>query len=162
MLLWLVQTEGDIQVADLRTYTVVGQWTGNRGGTGELALNQHTVQFSVPGELGGAGVGTNPEQLLLSAAASCYLITLAILLTNRNIPYQRIELETEGLVENDSGLRLDRIEHRPVVFIEQGQDEASILTLAEHAELTCMVSCALRGNVKIKVRPRVVCQATSR
>ncbi|MCL6627618.1 OsmC family protein [Alicyclobacillus shizuokensis] len=145
------------------TYTVSGQWSGDRDGVGALRLgDETTAQFSMPRNLGGCGIGTNPEELLLSAAASCYLLTLAILLRNRQIPYHRIEVESTGYVENEGGLRYDRIVHLPTVYVSDLRDEQRILQLAEHAELTCMVSSALRGNVRVGVRPRVVCGAASR
>jgi peroxiredoxin-like protein len=119
-----------------------------------------STKFSVPTNLGGPGIGTNPEELLLSAAYGCYLITLAILLTNRKIPFTRIELESEGFVINDKGLQYDRIEHRPTIYVDQPVDEEYIVALAKHAEHACMVSSALRGNVVVNVEPRVLVQAT--
>ncbi|MCL6594458.1 MAG: OsmC family protein, partial [Alicyclobacillus sp.] len=115
--------------------------------------------LSVPANLGGPGVGTNPEALLLAAANGCYLITLSKLLHNRGIPFLRIEVTSEGRVEHDGGLRFDEIVHRPTVVVEHADDEARILVLAEHAEHACMVSSALRGNVKVRVEPQVRVQA---
>ncbi|MCL6632185.1 MAG: OsmC family protein [Alicyclobacillus herbarius] len=145
------------------TYTVFGTWSGDKSGNGTLRLGENTtVHYSIPQNLGGSGQGTNPEELLLSAAAGCYTLTLAILLQNRHIPYHRIDIETQGFVENEGGLRYDRIVHQPVIYVDNLTDEQRILRLAEHAELTCMVSSALRGNVDVIVRPRVVCGAASR
>lgn len=142
-------------------YPLSGTWSGSRDGTGTVHLSQTQVDFSIPGNLNGAGVGTNPEELLLSAAASCYLITLSILLKNRGIHYIRIDLESEGVVENEGGLRYDRMIHRPTIVLEQPADETLLRQLALHAEHTCMVSSAIRGNVEVSVEPRIAVNTPS-
>jgi peroxiredoxin-like protein len=117
-----------------------------------------TTDISIPANLGGPGVGTNPEELLLGAAAGCYLMTLCTLLTNRGISYSKIELHSEGYVEDDHGLRFDRIEHHPTIVVDAGTDEAMVKRLALHAEHACMVASALRGNVVVQVVPTIQVQ----
>ena len=101
---------------------------------------------------------TSPEELLLSAAAGCYLITLKTLLVNREVAFTSIELNSEGHVINDGGLRFDSIVHRPAILLEHPADEAELRVLAAHAEHTCMVSCAIRGNVAVSVEPTILVQ----
>ncbi|QSO54409.1 OsmC family protein [Alicyclobacillus curvatus] len=104
---------------------------------------------------------TSPEEMLLSAAASCYLLTLRTLLSNRNISVASIELHTEARVINDGGLRFDSIVHRPTMVLERLEDEVRLRRLAAHAEHACMVSCALRGNVTVSVEPTILVQAAN-
>ncbi|GMA49602.1 hypothetical protein GCM10025857_09590 [Alicyclobacillus contaminans] len=148
-------------MTQLHTYTVRGEWSGDRHGTGHVSGERLSSALSVPTNLGGPGVGTNPEELLLSAANGCYLITLAILLTNRKVPYTRLELESEGFVVNDRGLRYDRIEHRPTIHVAPGTDVEQVEVYAEQAEHACMISSAIRGNVRVTVVPRVVVETSS-
>lgn len=142
-------------------YPLNGTWSGGRNGTGTVHLRHTSVDFSVPENLNGSGAGTNPEELLLAAAASCYVITLSILLKNRNFPLVRIDLESEGIVENEGGLRYDRMIHRPTIVLEQPADETLIRGLALHAERTCMVSSAIRGNVDVSVEPKIAINTPS-
>jgi peroxiredoxin-like protein len=123
---------------------------------GCVESNTLSTSVSVPAEMNGPGVGTNPEHLLLSAATTCYIITLAAILSNRKIPYIRLHVETEGVVIDDRGLRFDSIEHRPTIVVPEGTDTSRLATLAEHAEHACMVSGAMRGNVRLTVVPSVV------
>ncbi|MBX5435641.1 MAG: OsmC family protein [Alicyclobacillaceae bacterium] len=149
-------------MATVHTYTVRSTWTGDRNGSGQLDADHLSASFSVPGNLGGPGLGTNPEELLVSAAAGCYLITLCTLLTNRQIPFIRIELTSHGYFEFDRGLRFDRMEHHPVLVFDHPVDDERIIALAEHAEHACMVSSALRGNVSVTVHPQIRVQSASR
>lgn len=97
----------------------------------------------------------SPEDLLLAAAASCYLITLRTLLEHRQVPIRHIEVHSQAHIENESGLRFDSIVHYPTIVVEGPCDEDVLRSYAAHAELTCMVSSALRGNVDIRVVPSV-------
>jgi len=149
-------------MGSIHTYLLKGEWSGGRNSVGHIESSGITSKLSAPANLDGPGVGTNPEELLLSSAAGCYMITLASLLTNRSIPYIRIELESEAFVENDKGLRFDRIEHRPTVVVEGQVDVEKVKSLTLHAEHACMVSSALRGNVEVTVKPTVLVQETSK
>jgi peroxiredoxin-like protein len=144
----------------VHTYTITGTWTGDRNSVGLIKTPAFEVQFSAPSNMGGPGEGTNPEELLLGAASGCYLITLSAILTKRKISFTKIDLSSEAFVEEDGGLRVDRIEHRPTIYLDKAADEAQVLTYAEHAEHACMVSSALRGNVEVTVIPNVMVQTT--
>jgi peroxiredoxin-like protein len=138
-------------------YKLKGTWSHGKQQTGQILTRNLSTTVGIYSDSDGNENMTTPEELLLSAAASCYMITLSLLLENRNIPYQRIELESEAIIENDKGLRLDRIAHYPEIVVDE-VDSASIDKIAKlthHAEHTCMVSSALRGNVEVVVYPRV-------
>jgi peroxiredoxin-like protein len=144
---------------DLFHFTLRGEWAGGRLGHGTIATGGLTAQVSIPGEMGGPGVGTNPDELLLAAAANCYLITLASILDNRKLPVRSLTLQSEGTVERDGGrLTYRAIVHRPLIELEgELTDEVRNTALlgAERAEKACMVSQALRGNVAVTVEAEV-------
>ena len=148
------------QVTTLHQCTLNGQWSGTSDNVGELQLANLTIDVSAARNFDKPGTGTSPEELLLAAAASCYLITFVTLLSNRHIPYKKIQLQSIGFVEQDSGLRFDRIEHHPTVYVEQGVPEDTVVLLANHAEHACMVSSALRGNVDVVVHPKLAFMET--
>jgi peroxiredoxin-like protein len=133
-------------------------WQGGRLGTGELKANGLQTAISVPAELGGPGMGTNPEELQIGAAMNCYIITLAAILENRNISVKALTLQSEGVVTVENGNHVFRkIIHRPTVVLAEG-DEKTVETVtkaAHRAEQACMISKALRGNVEITVEPTV-------
>lgn len=142
-------------------YNVTTTWGSAPDSIGTMMSSGFTLDVSSPADLGGPGVGTNPEELLLAAAAGCYLITLRTILHNRGIMYTQIEMSSRGFVESDHGLRFDRIEHRPLIVLESPESEAQVKQLAMHAEHACMVSSAIRGNVKVSVLPQVKVQAAT-
>lgn len=136
-------------------FTLQGTWSGGRLGVGSVATGGLTAQVSVPAEMGGPGIGTNPDELLLAAAANCYLITLAAVLDNRKLPVRRLTLVSEGEVEREGGkLTYRHIMHRPLIELDGVLSEElreTALLGAERAEKACMVSQAVRGNVEVTV-----------
>src|SRR5438552_19213976 len=90
--------------------------------TGAIAARSGSLPFSIPTEMGGKGKGTNPEELLLSAVASCFTLTLAIVLRIQKLPYTDLRIGAEGLVTGlPRDLKYQRITVNPMII---GADEA--------------------------------------
>lgn len=142
------------------TFEVKGRWQGSFGGKGELKARGLETSFSVPTELRGIGVGTNPEELLLGAAASCFLITLGIGLGFRALEVKEITVESRIEVEIENGaLAVRAIEHRPTLRVEKEitpEIAAALASAVRHAEGQCLVAKAMRGNVRIGVAAPIV------
>ncbi|KIL40000.1 hypothetical protein SD70_16635 [Gordoniibacillus kamchatkensis] len=136
-------------------FTLQGVWSGGRRGVGSISTRGMTAQVSIPADMGGPGIGTNPDELLLAAAANCYLITLASVLENRKLPMRRLTLVSEGEVEREGGrLTYRRIVHRPTIELDgelSAERREEALLAAERAEKACMISQAVRGNVEVAV-----------
>ena len=65
---------------------------GRNGGGTYIAERSHTNnKLSVPPEFQGPGDGTNPEELLTAAIASCYSIPFGIIAENRKLPFDSID-----------------------------------------------------------------------
>ena len=137
-------------------FRVKTKWSGGLNGTGELSFQTMEFPFSVPKSFNGVGVGTNPEELLLGASASCFLLTLGTVLTLQKIPVQRLTMESEIEVSTAGGLEVKRITHFPNLLLEENRNP-EIQTKAEQAvakaEAFCLISKALRGNVAVQVTP---------
>jgi peroxiredoxin-like protein len=128
-----------------------GVWTGGLGGGGCLEAGQLAVNLAVPKALGGPGGATNPEELLLGAAASCFLITLAATVRRFGLEPEALEVASVGSFAFDGRrLTLTGIEHRPRVRLKGG-DPTKLREAYDAAEAGCMVSQALRVPVKVRV-----------
>jgi peroxiredoxin-like protein len=134
-----------------------GSWQGGRSGSGQIHTDALQTQITVPSQLNGQGTGTNPEELLLSSSAACYLITLGILLNKRNLPVKSMTVESLATVTLNPVLRFDQIEHRTHIILQGATPEQvdNAHQLAFLAEENCMVSAALRGNVTFVVSPTI-------
>ncbi|QYK67031.1 MULTISPECIES: OsmC family protein [Paenibacillus] len=141
------------------TFLLKADWNGGRNSDGRIEAGQLRTAISIPTEMGGPGVGTNPDEMLLGAAATCYLITLAAMMERASLPVASLALESEGIVDVTNNIfTYRRIVHRPQVQLAADATESQIeqaLRLAEQAETSCMISRAVAGNVALSTEPVV-------
>lgn len=138
-------------------FNLQAEWTGGLDGNGRIHSGNLDSAISVPSELDGPGIGTNPEELLLGAAATCYLITLGMLLKRQGIASLR--LHSEIYVESSPLMKVNRIVHRPQISVAAHTSEELLdkINKATHrAEQACMISKALKGNVDVTVEPEII------
>lgn len=130
------------------------KWDNGRNGTGVLQATKLKSEISIPQEMGGPGIGTNPDEMLLGAATTCYLITFATLLENAKIEVESLSMQAEGVVDVTNGVfTYEKILYKPSVFIQPvtTKEKGKVMRIAKKAEQTCMISKALKGNVIIDV-----------
>lgn len=128
-------------------------WSGGRNDSGEIQCENLKTTMSIPREMGGPGIGTNPDELLLSAAASCYIISLAAMLERSNVK-ARLSLQSDGIVQVENNIfTYKQIVHHIEIMLEEPSDTNKRIAqrLAAKAEESCMISKALKGNVEIMV-----------
>ncbi|MGE6258518.1 OsmC family protein [Heyndrickxia sporothermodurans] len=130
-------------------------WYGGRNSEGIIKAGNLKTKISIPPEMDGPGIGTNPDEMLLGAAATCYIITLAAMMERRQIPVTSLTQHSEGIVEVVKGIiTYKKIIHRPKVILKKECSEEQIEKvnqLTVLAEKSCMISRALQGNVEIEV-----------
>ncbi|WP_375345478.1 OsmC family protein [Priestia megaterium] len=137
-------------------------WPGGRNEVGIIESGQLKTQISIPPEMDGPGVGTNPDEMLLGAAATCYIITLAAMLERSGIRQEALTMESEAVVDVTNGVfTYEKIIHKPHVIItpELTAQEEKISRLIKKAETSCMISRAIQGNVEIELEPQLTVKA---
>ncbi|MBM7643922.1 peroxiredoxin-like protein [Scopulibacillus daqui] len=140
------------------TFSFNGEWKGGRSGYGHICTKGLDQTVSIGAEMNGPGQGTNPDELLISAVATCYMMTLGIALDKRRLPYEKIVITSKGTVTDDSGLHFKEIIHFPTAIIKKDTDKdikEKILQAMAQAEKDCMIAKALKGNVEISVKPQL-------
>ncbi|WP_164667524.1 OsmC family protein [Virgibacillus doumboii] len=140
-------------------FHLTADWPGGRNSTGSIEAGNLQTKISIPPEMDGPGVGTNPDEMLLGAAATCYLITLAAMIERAKLPLKEMSLQSEGIVDVTDGVfTYKKIIHKPVVELQEGSeknDYKKLEKLVEKAESSCMISRAVKGNVEIELQPTV-------
>ncbi|WP_370511984.1 SACOL1771 family peroxiredoxin [Lysinibacillus sp. BW-2-10] len=139
-------------------FTLNTSWNGDRNSSGEITCGNLKTVVSIPEEMGGPGLGTNPDEMLLGAAATCYLISLATMLDLSKVK-AKLHLHSEGIVEVEkSTFTYKKIIHHIKIILENYNEKHIRIAnrLALKAEQTCMISKALKGNVEIVVNCSIV------
>nr|WP_246432556.1 OsmC family protein [Xenorhabdus indica] len=106
--------------------------------------------ISVPQDLGGLGKGTNPEDLIVGASTSCFIITLSAIFQFNKIEYENISVNSEADFSiTPMGPKLKEIRH--FVSIQSSHDlpRETVDKYIKQAEKGCMISIALSGNVEV-------------
>ncbi|MFC7391814.1 OsmC family protein [Scopulibacillus cellulosilyticus] len=140
------------------TFSFNGEWKGGRAGKGHIRTEGIDNTVSIGAEMNGPGQGTNPDELLISAVATCYMMTLGIALDRQGLPYEKITVTSKGIVSDEGGLHFKEIIHYPATIIEKGtprDTKEKILKAMEQAEKDCMIAKALKGNVQIYINPEL-------
>lgn len=134
-------------------------WPGLRNDVGEIEADNLKTKISIPSEMDGPGVGTNPDEMLLGAAATCYIITLAAMMERSGLQKEALLMESEGIVDVTNGVfTYKKIIHRPQIVLkaDAGVKDINLAgKLAKKAETSCMISRAIQGNVEIELQASV-------
>jgi peroxiredoxin-like protein len=136
-------------------FHLTANWPGLRNDIGSIDAGNLKAEVSIPPEMDGPGIGTNPDEMLLGAAATCYIITLAAMMERSNLEKESLTMESVGVVDVTNGvITYKKIIHKPHIVLKADateKDESLALRLAEKAETSCMISRAIQGNVEVKL-----------
>lgn len=139
-------------------------WPGLRNDIGNIETLNLKTEVSIPIEMNGPGIGTNPDEMLLGAAATCYIITLAAMLERSGVEKERLTMESIGVVDYTNGIvTYKQIIHKPEIVLAEGMagKQSVVERLVLKAESSCMISRALQGNVEVTVESIIKQQKVS-
>ncbi|UMT74855.1 SACOL1771 family peroxiredoxin [Staphylococcus roterodami] len=138
-------------------FKVQTSWQGGRNDVGKVTGDILSENISIPASLGGVGIGTNPDEMLVSAASSCYIISLAATLERAKFTDISIEQQSIGTAcLNNGKFSMTKIVHHTHIQISSDQIaqlEKRLPKLITIADNNCMISNAVRNNVDIKIYP---------
>lgn len=143
----------------VHSFHLKANWPGLRNDVGTIETGQLITKVSIPPEMDGPGIGTNPDEMLLGAAATCYIITLAAMMERNQLEKVSLTMDSEGIVEVTKGvITYKKIIHRPIIVLKSNasiNDLSLAQMLADKAETSCMISRALKGNVEIELQAEI-------
>ena len=128
-------------------------WSGGRLSRGLVEAGGEIYQFSVPASMGGLGVGTNPEELLLSAVGSCYTATLAAILEAGQLPAAALEVRVDGSIADYPGpaARVSTITVNPTFAGMESGRQPEYESAAGTARERCFIGRHLGPQVSYRV-----------
>ncbi len=128
-------------------YRTTATATGGRDGRAATTDGALDVALGTPKELGGAGIGNNPEQLFAAGYAACFLGAMKFVASqggHAKVPADATVSATVGIgPRSDKGFGLD-------VALEirlPGVDRAEAEALVAEADTVCPYAHATRGNI---------------
>jgi osmotically inducible protein OsmC len=127
-------------------YTAQAHTTGGRDGAGKTSDGRLDVQLSSPG---GAGTGTNPEQLFAVGYSACFLGAMKAVGGMKKIAVPdgvAVDAEVDlGPTSKGYGIAV-----RMKITLP-GMDRAAAQALIDAAHEVCPYSNATRGNIPVEI-----------
>lgn len=132
-------------------------WNGEVTGEGTITGGKLSTNIAIPESLGGSGNGTDPKELLVSSAATCYLTTLVSILQNRKVPVEEQTMQSDVEIGEDKSIT---IIHYPQVTLASNasSDDKENAEKAMHgADNACFIGKLLKNaGVTIEMKPEVI------
>jgi Ohr subfamily peroxiredoxin len=131
-------------------YTAHAQVTGGRDGHGRSSDGELEVDLRLPTEMGGAGGGTNPEELFAIGYAACFESALGMVARRRHLDAGEVTIDSAvSLSPNGTGgfglaVTLD-------VSLPSVADRETAAELVRGAHEVCPYSNATRGNIEVQL-----------
>lgn len=121
--------------------------TGGRDGASRSSDGQLDIKLGVPKEMGGAGVGVNPEQLFASGYSACFIGAMRHVAGAAKValPANLSVDATVGIgpIPQGFGIEVQMVIHLP------GMDKAAAQAIIDKAHQVCPYSNATRGNIEV-------------
>lgn len=129
------------------------EWSGSgREGAGRIVTDDLELELSTPAAMGGRGVGTNPEELLVSAVASCFTATLFGVLRRAKLPATSVTVYARGVVSGYPGrARFEAIIVSPTIVDGDGERVHEYEQAAHEAHDRCFIGRTLADDVDYQV-----------
>lgn len=137
------------QALDKVVYRAHAKATGGRDGSAVSSDGQLNIQLAVPKEMGGSGVGVNPEQLFAAGYAACFMGAMKFVagMAKKTLPTDAFIDSSVGIgpIPQGFGIEVAMTIHLP------GMDRAEAQALIDKAHEVCPYSNATRGNIVVQL-----------
>ena len=139
-----------------RKGTAVWHGTG-KDGTGNVSTGSGAIKnlpYSWKARFGDESgmTGTNPEEMIAAAHASCFTMATAFQLTGAGFPPEELTTEATLTMENmNPGWRIAKI-HLMLTAKAPGVTDEKFQELAKAAKETCPVSQALKVEISLEAK----------
>jgi lipoyl-dependent peroxiredoxin len=136
-------------IVDIKYWTEATATGGGRNGVSKLANGQLTMTMASPKELGGSGLGHNPEEMLALGWSGCYLGAMRFVAGAEKlgtVPENATVTAHVGIggrSEGGFGLKVRLVVSMP------GVDRAVAERIAERGHFICPYSHATKGNIEV-------------
>ena len=127
------------------TYRVVAWWTSGQTGIAKSDSAPSAIHFAAPPQFGGLEGRWTPEELLMTALASCFTTTFHAIAGYSKFEYTDLAVEAEGTVSkaDNTGYGFSGIVIRPSLTIPNEEHRERAFSLLHEVKTLCLVSRTL-------------------
>ena len=116
------------------TFNCTAKFTGGYHGVGTIENRNLKSKISIPKEMDGPDIGTNPDEMLLSSAVTCFTITLSSMFERNNIPVEIDYVDASATINNEKQvLTYESITYKVYLISTAQIDEKKIVNMRTSA-----------------------------
>jgi peroxiredoxin-like protein len=151
------RTTRDQRMENEHKYRVVAWWTSGQTGIAKSEAAPSAIHFASPPQFGGLEGRWTPEDLLMTALASCFTTTFHTIAEYSKFEYTDLAVEAEGTVgkAENTGYAFSEIVIRPTVTIPNEEQRERAISLLHKAKALCLVSRALATPQEFEARVEI-------
>src|ERR1700736_1504816 len=139
-----------------RKYRVVAWWTSGQTGIAKSDSAPNPIHFTAPPQFGAVEARWTPEDLLMTALASCFTTTFHAIAAYSKFEYTDLAVEAEGTVsKTDTGYGFNKIVIRPNLTIASEEHRQRALSLLHKAKTLCLISRAVATPQKFEIQVEI-------
>jgi Ohr subfamily peroxiredoxin len=129
-------------------YTAQAHVVGGRDGHGTTTDGNLDVQLRLPKELGGAGGGTNPEELFAVGYAACFESAMGVVARRQQVQTGDVAIDSSVSLHptSEGGFELSVTLDVSIPGVSDPEVSAAIVRAAN---AVCPYSNATRGNIEV-------------
>jgi peroxiredoxin-like protein len=137
-------------------YRVVAWWASGRTGIAKSDTAPNVIHFAAPPQFGGMDGRWTPEDLLLTAVASCFTTTFQAIAEYEGFEYRDLQVEAQGeMRKTPEGFSFEEVVIRPTLGILDESKSERAVALLRKAGSVCMVSKTLANPPKLEIKVEV-------
>ena len=137
-------------------HSVTAWWTSGRAGITRSDSAPNAIHFTAPPEFKGLHGMWTPEDLMLSAIASCFVTTFHSLASYASFEYTDLEVKADGIISKAySGYQFEEIVLHPRLRVSTREHEKVALKLLENTKLLCLISRSISTPLKFEAQVKV-------
>src|ERR1700675_4407605 len=141
---------------NVHRYRAVAWWTSGRTGLAKSDSAPNAIHFTAPPQFGGLEGRWTPEDLLMTALASCFTTTFHAIAAYSKFEYTDLAVEAEGTVsKTGTGYSFSEIVIRPSLTIPNEEQRERAISLLHKAKELCLVSRALATPQKFEIQVEI-------
>ena len=111
-----------------------------------------TLDVDAPSQFGGPGDKWSPEELLLAAAANCFVLSFRTVASIAKLEWQAIRCTTDGVLDKvERTMQFTEIVTKVALTIDSEASRQKAETLLAKAEKICIVSNSLTAQNRLKI-----------
>lgn len=132
------------------------KWSeGEKGVTS--STGNSPINIALPENLGGPGGEWSPDELFVSSAEACAMLTFFWLLKDKDVEVLSYESEAEGISHIASGgkFRFTKVLIKPKIIISKDEDILKVEEALKKLDDSCCVSNSLKSEVVIEAKIEV-------